>query len=1512
MGSDVSYICISPGKYKIIAKVYRDCRGIPLDNPTINAFSPSCGSSVAISYTRTAINDITPVCFGTPGPCNPQNTTVGAQGIEEHVFEGTVDFNTSPFDVFIKNKCCQVYFSVEQCCRNGAITTLTQGNLFTEAMIDLCNIKGKCNTSPQLSIPPVAYICCNMPFTFNNGAREIIDGDSLHYSLANPLNGHGSNETYQGAFTPTIPMTPFCLPPGVINCKALPNAKPPRGLYFDENSGDIIFTPSKCDEVGVIVIQIDEYRKDSATGQYQLVGTTRRDMQLVVTKCADNNPPTIPTNNKQVVCEGNKICFTIQSRDARTINATRDDTTQLSWNYGIPGATFRIIDPTAREKAAEFCWQTKIGDARDYAYQFTVTAVDDNCNPAPAKINKGFLITVKAKAQANRKYEKLDCGKLRFTSFPKDTVNYKGNYNYEWTIRDSTNSGLPYYKSFKKLDSFKFKRGGKYIITHTINNLPINCPTIYTDTVIIPPVLDVRLTFGKDTFVCAGDSLVIKPIIAYGVPNFKFHWETPLGTFKSKDTLNRYAIKPSSNTTIMLRLTDKNKCVDQDTIKVKYQPNPVVNLGLDKRICTYDTYTLDAQNADTMRYFWTPDGDSTRLKTINVAGKYTVKVIDYLGCHTSDTMELFVNDTVVAIAKPDREICIQDTLKVKADRRPKGYTRQFAWTDLNTGILMASDSSFKTKIIQQADRKYQLSLKVTQSAITCNDLDTLFLKVNPLPVMGYNLINPRCFADGAINLSLKPTGYATDQNGDIHKDLRYFMMYKKPSWITGGPVGSAPYVYNYPLFTTNAKVPQTGLKDTICFEYRDFKGCYNYMCKPIKLFPDPLVHIKNGIFCQKAGPINLDKQVDTPFNKTGGIQSYRVISVPNNSGVDPDAILSDDINSFPPIKRILDVGLEGENQKTGDYLVEYCFKNPNTSCQRCDTAKITVIRLPEIQFDPLPSQCINYPQLALDSFVIEKNSGLRFLSGMWSCIALGGSRDKNIPAVANAINNSVQSQKYFVPKTGSGQYLLKFRDTASGCPVTDSTEINVNGLPKIQMPRPDSLCSNASPVQLTSNYAINDPNGKWSGSFVTGSTFDPTQSPKSVQYEGPYKLVFKYTNPLTKCSDTGFTFKTVQTLPVVKITNASPYQLCERDTFKIQSTNSFITKGVKWTTSGDGKIFTPGLPDTKYYQGRQDTVNGGATLTVTTNPEGVCPQQKADLTLVLQAYPEWDMPTHFVACEPATIDFTTTLKRPASGSNVNYSWYYGNGDSLLNSTNANPQGIKYANSIQKWYNVKLVVDNQWGALPTEVCRVTRDSQAYVRVLPQPKAGFSSDPGFFTTVAFPKFKFFNETKIKWGPMTYLWNFDNQNNPDDTSTQMNPIHTYPADTTIYWVYLKSSFTYPRSQDSSIADDIVCWDTISQKRKIGPDVTVFVPTAFSPEGTGPKLNNTFYAVVNGEKSFHIELFNRWGELLWETDNKYETWNGRYKNGDCQQDVYAWKVNVTAYDGKEYKYEGTVTLLR
>lgn len=232
----------------------------------------------------------------------------------------------------------------------------------------------------------------------------------------------------------------------------------------------MILTPTNCSEHAIISIKAREYRK--INGVSVLVGYTTTELDVAVVICSDNNAPTIPTNNKQTVCEGNKLCFTIQSKDARNIKQTTDDTTQLTWNNGIPNATFTIVDPTAREKEAQFCWQTKLGDARDNPYSFTVTATDDFC-PNPARINKGFIVTVKPRAKMSAKYKKQAGNKLVF-----EGVNGSSISNiYEWTIADTL------YKTFKQKDSFTFKDTGIYIIKIVVNNIPLNCPTTYYDTV---------------------------------------------------------------------------------------------------------------------------------------------------------------------------------------------------------------------------------------------------------------------------------------------------------------------------------------------------------------------------------------------------------------------------------------------------------------------------------------------------------------------------------------------------------------------------------------------------------------------------------------------------------------------------------------------------------------------------------------------------------------------------------------------------------------------------------------------------------------------------------------------------------------------------------------------------------------------------------------------------------------------------------------------------------------------
>ncbi len=466
LGGTIRYEFTGNQKYKVIGVVNRNCSSTPLSIPVFKIYAGSL--SYTLTASRTLIEDITPRCSKSTSPCNPANTTA-KDGVEQHTFEATVDFSAAPYNQFYTKGQCEVVFSMETCCRSFNLTTVTANQFYIEAMLNLCVLGNSLsNSTSKVKTETSLKMCCNVPYAYNLSYSDP-DIDSVVYSLQTPKKSKDSFEQFVSPFTVDIPLTPFCVPSGV-SCTPLPNAKPPRGIWFDATTGDMILTPSNCNEHAIVSIKACEYRK--INGVSVLVGFTSTEINVEVVICSDNNPPTIPTNNKQTVCEGNKLCFTIQSKDVRTLKQTTDDTTQLTWNNGIPNATFTIVDPTAREKEAQFCWQTKLGDARDNPYQFTVTATDDFC-PNPAKVNKGFIITVKPRAKMHAKYTKMAGNKLVFEGVNSSN----GPYNYEWTIADTL------YKTFKQKDSFTFKDTGTYRIKILVNNMPLNCPTIYYDTV---------------------------------------------------------------------------------------------------------------------------------------------------------------------------------------------------------------------------------------------------------------------------------------------------------------------------------------------------------------------------------------------------------------------------------------------------------------------------------------------------------------------------------------------------------------------------------------------------------------------------------------------------------------------------------------------------------------------------------------------------------------------------------------------------------------------------------------------------------------------------------------------------------------------------------------------------------------------------------------------------------------------------------------------------------------------
>jgi gliding motility-associated-like protein len=109
-------------------------------------------------------------------------------------------------------------------------------------------------------------------------------------------------------------------------------------------------------------------------------------------------------------------------------------------------------------------------------------------------------------------------------------------------------------------------------------------------------------------------------------------------------------------------------------------------------------------------------------------------------------------------------------------------------------------------------------------------------------------------------------------------------------------------------------------------------------------------------------------------------------------------------------------------------------------------------------------------------------------------------------------------------------------------------------------------------------------------------------------------------------------------------------------------------------------------------------------------------------------------------------------------------------------------------------------------------------------------------------------------------------------------------------------------------SVVDETGCADTACVTIVIS---SVFVPNAFTPDED--RRNDHFKPVVTDVHNYHFAIFNKWGEMLFETSDKETGWDGYYKGRPCQLDVYVYKLWFTDDQyNEDHEIIGRVTLLR
>ncbi len=104
--------------------------------------------------------------------------------------------------------------------------------------------------------------------------------------------------------------------------------------------------------------------------------------------------------------------------------------------------------------------------------------------------------------------------------------------------------------------------------------------------------------------------------------------------------------------------------------------------------------------------------------------------------------------------------------------------------------------------------------------------------------------------------------------------------------------------------------------------------------------------------------------------------------------------------------------------------------------------------------------------------------------------------------------------------------------------------------------------------------------------------------------------------------------------------------------------------------------------------------------------------------------------------------------------------------------------------------------------------------------------------------------------------------------------------------------------------------CADTTVKKVRVIPDVHVYIPNAFTPNGDG--INQTFEPVVSNVKNMKLRVMNRWGQMVYEGEGLDASWDGNYQGQIAPESIYVYLVEVEGLDGRKYVYDGTVQLIR
>jgi gliding motility-associated-like protein len=372
-----------------------------------------------------------------------------------------------------------------------------------------------------------------------------------------------------------------------------------------------------------------------------------------------------------------------------------------------------------------------------------------------------------------------------------------------------------------------------------------------------------------------------------------------------------------------------------------------------------------------------------------------------------------------------------------------------------------------------------------------------------------------------------------------------------------------------------------------------------------------------------------------------------------------------------------------------------------------------------------------------------------------------------------------------------------------------------------------------------------------------------------------------YTVKLEAFSDKQCSSSQTKTVAVYNVPNANfiiPKSICFSEIIPLTnvstSSDGTIT-GYFWDFNNDGVTDnTNANPNTSF------SVLGPGIVKLSVRSQYQCINTKT-VSIFVNARPTPAFSSeNKEGCPTLCVDFKN-LSSISLGSITTWQWNFGDGTSL--STAANPKHCYNSGS----YNVTLTAISDSGC----VNRVVQPN--FVNVFNLPVSSFNVQPEELDEEQPVIFVSSNASDAK---LTKYFI-----NDGSTYTKENFEHSFES----------LGKSYPMIVQVVISSN-GCSDTSFKTLKIKPAFSMYFPNVFTPNDDG--LNDTYQPKGVGIKEFNLWIYDRWGHLVFESDNIYNQWDGHMRGSaePIKQDVYIWKAKVLDVFDETHEYVGHVSLIK